>query len=88
MSLDKSHYYFYSIYVFHNIFSIIGRETLDIPYFAVSQDFRNRLSALMMHNVFILVICDAGPALAHLAIVGGAPSCPRCGVGPSPACLC
>ena len=82
MSLDKSHYYFYSIYVF-TIFSVFGRETLDIPYFAVSQDFRNRLSALMMHNVFILVICDAGPALAHLAIVGGAPSCP-----PSPACLC
>ena len=81
MSLDKSHYYFYSIYVFHNIFSIIGRET--IPYFPVSQDFRNRLSALMMHNVFILVICDAGPALAHLTIVGGAPSYP-----PSPACLC
>ena len=86
MSLDKSHYYFYSIYVFHNIFSIRSWNT--IPYFPVLQYFRNRLSALMMHNVFILVICDAGPALAHLAIVGGAPSCPRCGVGPSPACLC
>ena len=57
MSLDKSHYYFYSIYVFHNIFSMRSWNT--IPYFPVSQDFRNRLSALMMPNVFILLICES-----------------------------